>query len=125
VAEYTPNHLPGENVSYVAGGTITGGQCVILSATGRTVTASSGDTAACVGIAVHDAISGQAVTVARGGEQRPIVNAAVAAGALVKAAAAGRVITWVSGTDNPSLIVGVALATAAASGDPLAVAWRA
>jgi hypothetical protein len=124
VSDYVPNHLPGQNVTYVAGGTITGGQVVILSATGRVVTVAGAGARNTVGIACHDVVSGQAVTVSRGGEQRPVASGAITAGALVKTGAAGTVAAFVPGTDAIDLIVGTALTTVADT-VPVDVAWRA
>lgn len=123
MSAYVPNHLPGQNVTYVAGGTITGGQLVTLSATGRTVTVAGLAATAVVGIACHDAVSGQPVTVTRGGEQRPIASGAITAGARVMAGALGTVIVWTSGTDNPAICVGIALNTVADTA-PVDIAWR-
>lgn len=122
--DYTPNHLPGESVTYVASAGITGGQVVHITATGRTVTATTAASDHVVGVATHDAITGQRVTVSRGGEQFPKAAGAITAGVPVKSAAAGCVAAWVTGTDLPSLVLGVALDTVA-DGANVAVAWRA
>ncbi len=124
MADYVPNHLPGQNVTYIAGGTIAGGQVVVLSATGRVVTVAGAGARNTVGIACHSVVSGQAVTVTRGGEQRPIAAGAITAGVLVKSAAAGAVAAFVPGTDAIDLILGVALNTVADTA-PVDVAWRA
>lgn len=124
MADYVPNFLPGANVTFVAGGTILGGQVVVLSATGRVVTVAGASARNTVGIACHDVVSGQALTVSRGGEQRPIASGAITAGALVKSAAAGAVAAFVPGTDAIDLVLGVALNTVADAA-PVDVAWRA
>lgn len=124
MGDYTPNHLPGESVTYVASASITGGQVVNLTATGRTVTATTAASSQVVGIATHDAITGQRVTVSRGGEQFPKAAGAITAGTPVKSAAAGCVAAWVTGTDNASLILGIALDTVADAAQ-VAIAWRA
>ncbi len=124
MSDYVPNHLPGHSVTYVAGATVTGGQVVKLSATGRTVVAATAGSEAVVGVACHDAISGAFVTVSRGGEQRPTASGTVTAGVPVKSGAAGTVASWVTGTDNASLILGVALDTVADT-LPVNIAWRA
>lgn len=123
MADYVPNIIPGHEVTYTAGGTITGGQLVTLSATGRVVTVAGLAATGVVGIACHDAVSGQPVTVSRGGEQRPIASGAITAGARVMAGALGTVIVWTSGTDNPAISVGIALNTVADAA-PVDVAWR-
>lgn len=124
MADYTANHLPGEVVTYNASATITGGQVVHLTATGRTVTVTTAASDHVVGVACHDAIAGQPIVVSRGGEQRLTAAGSITAGALVKSAAAGAVAAWVSGTDNPALVLGVALDTAADAAT-VHVAWRA
>lgn len=124
MSDYVANFLPGQAVTYVAGGTITGGQVVVLSATGRVVTVAGAGARNTVGLACQDVVSGQAVTVTRGGEQRPIASGAITAGALVKSAAAGAVAAFVPGTDAIDLILGVALTTVADAA-PVDVAWRA
>lgn len=124
MGEYTPNHLPGHNATFVAGGTLTGGQVVHITATARTVSATTAASDHVVGVANHDAVTGQRVTVSRGGEHRLTASGAITAGTPVKSAAAGAVAAWVSGTDLPSLIVGVAINTAADAA-LVDVAWRA
>lgn len=124
MGDYLPNHLPGNDVAYTAGATITGGQVVYLSGTPRVVSPTTAAVRNVVGIACHDAILNQPVTVSRGGEQRPVANGAITAGVLVKSAAAGQVSAFVAGTDAIDLILGTALFTVAdqASVD---IAWRA
>lgn len=124
MGDYTPNHSPGTDVTYVAGGTITGGQVVHISATGRTVTATGAASDHVVGVACHDALTGQPVTVSRGGEQRLVAAGAITAGTPVKAAAAGAVAAWVTGTDNASVKLGTALDTVADTAF-VHVAWSA
>ena len=124
MADYVANFLPGQAVTFIAGGTIVGGNVVVVSATGRVVTVAGAAARNTVGLACHDAVSGQPVTVTRGGEQRPIASGAITAGALVKSAAAGQVAAFVPGTDAIDLILGTALTTVADQA-PVDVAWRA
>lgn len=113
MAEYTPNFMPGQSVTYTAGGTITAGKVVHISATGRTITLATAGSDHTVGVACHDAATGALVTVSRGGEQKVTASGAITAGTPVKSGAAGTVAAWISGTDNASLIVGKAINTAA------------
>lgn len=124
MAEYTPNFLPGADTTWIAGATITGGQVLHITATGRTVSATGAASDHVVGVACHDASTGQRVTVSRGGEQKLTAAGAITAGTPVKSAAAGAVAAWVSGTDLPSLVVGVAINTVA-DGAAVDVTWRA
>jgi Uncharacterized conserved protein (DUF2190) len=122
MSDYTPNHLPGASVTFVAGATITGGQVVSISATGRVVSPSGAGSTAYVGVAEHDAASGQTVVVARGGEHKLTASGVIVAGAKVKTGVAGTVAAWVTGTDNPALVVGTAINTAADAA-PVDVIW--
>lgn len=124
MTDYSPNHLPGADVTFTAGATITAGQVVYLSGTPRVVSPTTAAVRNVVGIACHDAILNQPVTVSRGGEQRPVANGAITAGVLVKSAASGQVAAFVAGTDAIDLVLGTALFTAADQGS-IDVAWRA
>ena len=122
MGDYTPNALPGNERTFVAGAAITGGQVVYLSGSPRLISPTTGASAAVPGVAGHDAATGDRVTVLRGGEHKLTASGAITAGAKVKSAAAGAVAAWVSGTDNPSLILGTALNTAADTA-AVDVAW--
>jgi len=124
VSDYVPNFLPGHELTYTAGAAITGGQVLHITATGRIVSPTGAASDHTVGVACHDAASGALVTVSRGGEQRPKASGAITAGTPVKAAAAGAVAAWVSGTDNASLILGVAINTVADLAN-VDILWRA
>lgn len=77
-----------------------------------TVAPSSAPSAAWVGVAAHDAASGDKVTVTVGGVHELAASGAIAAGTAVIPAAAGAVATIASET-NYATVVGVALAAAA------------
>ena len=102
----------------VAGAAITKGQLLSLSDAMTVVPATAGSDAV-IGIAMFDAKSGAAVSVECEGLVRFTASAQVTAPAKLKAAADGKVATWVSGTDSPSLIVGIALADASGDGKTL------
>ena len=73
-----------------------------------TVAPATADSAKYLGCALHDAKSGEAVTVSFDSIQRPIASGAITAGAKVYTAAAGKVSA--TGTNNP---IGIALTTVA------------
>lgn len=108
--EYAPIFKPGQAITRVTSAAVTGGQVVIVSGN-DTVAASSTASAAWLGVAAHDAASGEAVTVLSGGVHELAASGAIAAGARVVTAAAGAVADIAAGTDY-SQIVGVALAAA-------------
>lgn len=109
MADYQPLHLPGKAFTRQASGTITGGQLVIVSGSG-TVAASTAATAAWLGIAGHDAVSGDNVTVFAEGVQRITASGSITAGATVEAAASGAVAAHTNGTNDIN-VVGLALTT--------------
>lgn len=125
MADYVPNFEPGSLVTYQVGATaVTGGQVLAISATGRTVIPTTAAARNVVGVAKHDAAVGASITVSRGGEQRLTAAGAITAGTPVKSAAAGAVAAWQNGTDDASLIIGVAINTAADTA-AVDVLWRA
>jgi hypothetical protein len=101
-----------------AGGTITAGNVVYLSAAG-TVSATTAASSAVLGSAASDATVGQKVGVLLGGVQRLVAAGAIAAGALVISAANGRVATIGAGTFDQ--VLGVAQTAAASAGDVIEV----
>jgi hypothetical protein len=109
-------------VTYEVNVAVTGGQLVeVDGVTGKVKPATAG-TAVCLGVATTDAIPTATnqnptgtilvhpkpphVAVAYSGVWRLTAGAAIAFGVLVKTAANGTVVTWVSGTDAAGLIVG-------------------
>ena len=123
MADYTESKVPAWHATYTAGATITGGQVVIGTAADTVGPSAGGATEPIIGIAAHDAVTGGKVVVTRGGIQRPIASANIAAMAYVKTAAAGQVVTAVAGTDSHTVIVGIAL-DAGTTGNPVRVLWR-
>lgn len=91
MAEYTA-HWPSGPKTYTAGGTISGGQVVAIS-TADTVVATSGATTAWVGVAAHDAVSGDRITVlpVRGARHTLTASGTIAVGDQVVSAANGQV----------------------------------
>lgn len=116
MADYLPKFKPGQAITRSMTGTVVGGK--LVTAAGVHAVAGSADW---LGVASRDAVSGDRITVYQEGVQRLVANAAITIGVLVKADAAGTVIPWVSGTDNPALIVGLALEAAAGAASELDV----
>lgn len=113
MADYSPIFIGAQPYTAIVGASaVTGGQLVEISATGVIGPAGAGSVKV-VGIVAQDGITGANVTVHRGGIQSIVTPAGVTAGQTLKAAAAGTVATWVSGTDAADLIIGRAITTAA------------
>ncbi|GGM53356.1 capsid cement protein [Dactylosporangium sucinum] len=116
MGDYRPKFKPGEAITRSATGTITGGQLVTVA--GAVAVA---DSTTWLGVASKDVTSGNQFGVYRGGVQYLTAAGAISAGAPVKCAAAGKVTTFVDGTDAMLRFVGIALDAAAADGDIIAV----
>ncbi|CAI9400424.1 hypothetical protein AESSP_00385 [Aestuariimicrobium sp. T2.26MG-19.2B] len=106
-----PNYLPkidrGAAITRTASADVTGGRVVEVT-TSKAVAMAGADSAKVLGVALHDAKSGEAVTVSLDGVQRPVASGAITAGAKVYTAAGGAVSA--TGTTNP---IGIALETVA------------
>lgn len=98
--------------TYTASGTIAGGNLVELTGN-RTVAAAPAGSLKVIGIALHDAVSGDKVTVAHKGIWPVVASGAIAAGDGLEAGAAGaaRVLQTVdaAGSFNPRALVAIAL----------------
>jgi hypothetical protein len=118
VADYTPVFpLLGPFTSQ-ASGTISGGDCVEVSGSG-TVAAAAAGSLKVVGVAAHDASSGQKVAVIplKAVHETLAGAGGVTAGNPLKVGASpSKLILWVTGTDSGAAFVGVALTTASADG---------
>jgi predicted RecA/RadA family phage recombinase len=114
MADYLPKFKPGQAVTFTASADVTGGRLVAITGN-RSVGPAGADSATVVGTAGFDAKAGESVTVyTRAGGVHPLVaSAAIAAGAKVISAAAGKVATLGAGA-NP---IGIALEAAAADLD--------
>lgn len=92
---------------------------------GRLVTTAdvhaAADSVTWVGVASHDAQPGEEFGVYKHGTQKLVASAAIAVGARVKCAAAGKVVTFTDGTDVHTRLVGIAKQAAAADGDVIHV----
>jgi len=111
--EVIPLFRPGQDITAVAGGAISGGTCVLWSAAlssttglGSVVTATAAGPI--TGVAMYDAASGGRVAIGRGrGLVLPIIaGAAITALAEVEVGTGGKVVTKASG-----VAIGRALAT--------------
>lgn len=118
MADYLPKFKPGEAVTFTASADVIGGRLVAVTGP-RTVGPAGADSAAVVGVASVDAVSGETLTVftRAGGVHRLTASGAIAAGAKVSSAATGKIQT-VGETENP---IGMALEPAAANDDVIDV----
>jgi hypothetical protein len=117
VADYTPVHaLGGGPFTSQASGTINGGDVVAVSGSGTVAAAAAGALTG-VGVAAHDATTGQKVAVwpFKAVHETLAGAAGVTAGNPLKVGAtAGKLVLWVTGTDSGAAMVGIALTTAIA-----------
>lgn len=120
MAGYLRLQEDGDEFSVSAGGTITGGQLVAISAA-NTVTATSAAGAKVLGVAAFDAVSGDLVTVVRNGVHQTNASGSITAGDTLEAAASGLVATHTNGTNDVN-IIGMALTTAT-TGNPVNWVW--
>lgn len=119
MADYLPKFKPGQAVTLTVGATaVVGGRLVEVSGDSLVIPAGA-DSAKVAGVAGFDAATGESVTVFTrgGGVHRLVASAAIAAGAQVISAAAGKVATVGAGS-NP---VGVALTEATTTDDVIDV----
>lgn len=116
MAQYLPVHRPGDTITFDVTAAVTGGHPVQLGTADFSVAPAAAASTTYVGVAGHDAAVGDKVTVEVGKTVHELVAAgAVARGAKVEAAGAGKVQTATTGT-----VIGLALATAA-NGAPVQV----
>lgn len=104
MAEYLPKTDDTVQYKVVATAAITGGQMVTVA--GAPAAAGS---LTWFGIAARDAAIGETVTVFCDAFQRPLAAGVINVGDRLKCAANGQLTTFVSGTDAPDLLVGIAL----------------
>lgn len=122
MGDYTPKISAGAgDPTYTTSAAVVGGDVVAFTAA-NTVAQAGANSALVAGIATADTNSGERVAVSRGGIQRPIAGGTIAFGDGVKSAASGRVVTWVSASDNVNLLLGFAV-EAATTGNPVNVQW--
>lgn len=109
MADYAPP-VQNAKITRTMSATVIGGRMVDVTGAHAAADSTSFD-----GIASRDAVAGQAIAVHHGPYDFGIASAAIAKGAAVKCAAAGKLVTWVSGTDTAAMLVG--RAATAATGD--------
>ncbi|RJS79673.1 DUF2190 family protein [Candidatus Bathyarchaeota archaeon] len=104
-------------ISFTAEASISKGDPVYLTSNNKVSPATAEQS--CIGIALHDADPDDPVAVCvSDGIVKVIAGEAISVGSKVKAAdTSKRVLTWVSGTDSPDLILGTALTAAEAADD--------
>jgi hypothetical protein len=117
MGDWRPKFKPGQAVTRSATGTITGGNLVTVAGA-----VAAADSVTWLGVADKDATNGQTFGVLRGGVQYLVASTAISAGAPVKCAAGGQVVTYVDGTDAQLRLVGITLDAATTTGDVIAVA---
>ena len=106
MGDHVQKFKDGEPVTFTAAVDITGGQLLVVTGP-RTVSPTSASTAAWVGTAAFDAKAGEKVTILPGGLQKLQASGAIAVGARVIPAAAGKVATI--GAGDASHAVGTAI----------------
>lgn len=118
MAAYLPKFAGSEPITRIASADIVGGRLVSVSGA-NTIANSGADAATVIGVAGDDALTGASVTVyPRPAGVHPLVaSGAIAAGAKVISASAGKVATIGAGA-NP---IGIALEAAAADLDVIDV----
>lgn len=118
MADYVAVFEPGQDLTMTVGATaVVGGNLVKVSAA-NTVIPTTAAGVDWLGVATQDAAIGAKVGVTSGGVQELVASAAIAAGATVMAAAAGKVAT---GPGTVGQTVGLALTAAAADNDKIRV----
>lgn len=116
-----PDIRPDQKDEYTANGAITSGNCVAFTAA-DTVGVAANDSAVVAGAALETVANGERATVALTGIVKMVASAAIAAGALVVSAGAGKVKAGTfPATHNATHVVGRATTAAAADGDPVYV----
>lgn len=117
MADYLPAYRPGATVTFDVTTAVTGGQIVEVGTAARSVAPAGAASVKVVGVAGHDAAVGDKVAVEVG---KPIdvlpAAAAIALGAQVEAAAAGKIQTLTTGRP-----FGLALNAATAADQPVYV----
>ena len=118
MADYLPKFTPGKAVTFAASADVIGGRLVAVTGN-RTVGPATADSAVIVGVAGFDAVTAENVTVYTrpAGVQQLVASGAIAAGAKVISATAGKVATAGASLN----FIGIALEAAAADLDVIDV----
>ena len=99
---------PGDHLTVTAGGAITGGQVVMLSAN-RTVVVATTGTFLALGVALHDAASGEKLTVATDGVWPIKAAGAITFGQRLIVGAVAGTVAAAGATPDARTVVGYAL----------------
>lgn len=113
MADFLPVYEDADRLTCLAGGAIVGGNVVVLSSSTTplpTVVASSGTGNVALGVALHDAASGQQVTITRTGIVELVTTANATFGDAIGPSTGGGVATVATPT-NPYSVIGLALNT--------------
>lgn len=117
MADYTPKFPLGSAPwTSQASATITGGDVVMVSGTGTVASAAAGSLLG-IGVAAHDAVNGQKITVWPLKCYHTALAGAggITAGNPLKVGASpNKLVLWVTGTDSGAAFLGIATTTAAA-----------
>lgn len=117
MADYLAIFKPGTDITLTVGATaVVAGNLVKVSAA-KTVIPTTAAGTDWLGVATMDGAIGAKVGVTSGGVQELVASAAIAAGAMVIPAAAGKVATGGAATVGQN--IGIALTAAAADGDKI------
>lgn len=108
---------PGESITCETTADVIGGRLVEISGV-RRVAHAAADSVKVFGAAANDTKTGDDVLVLRGGVQKLVASAAIVAGARVKAAAAGKVVTVGAGETG----IGLAISAASAADQLIQIA---
>lgn len=119
MADYLPKFTPGSAVTFTTTADVTGGRLVDSGTTARSCTPAGADSAKVLGVAAYDTVSGDPVTVfpRPSGVHQLVASGAIAVGAKVISATAGKIATIGAGANA----IGIALEAAAADGDVIDV----
>jgi hypothetical protein len=110
MADYTPVNLPGHTYTSQASGTIAGGNVVMVSGSGTVAGATAAGAGAVCGVAGHDAVFGQKVTVFSRGIHDLVSQGAIVAGTPVTVGSVNGSVATI-GAATFEKMIGIALTT--------------
>lgn len=124
MSKYSPARVDATAMVFTASAAITGGQLVTITGDRQVGPSGAGPDAdsKVVGVALDDAAANAPVAVLTAGVHRHVPDGTVAPGDPVRAGSATEVTVWVSGTDSPACLLGIALGTDPE--DATRVLWR-
>lgn len=110
MADYTAVFLPGHFYTSQASGAVVGGNVLMVSGSGTVAVATAAGAASVCGVAAHDAVSGQKVTVLSRGVHDLVAQGAIVAGTPVTVGTVNGSVATI-GAATFSQMIGVALTT--------------